>query len=58
MMGKQEQLDRIKKGDAKVRKMLREGKRGPELDDLLNQIIKWEALYEKRFGRDPCAQLR
>lgn len=58
MMGKQQQLDRIKKGDAKIRKMMREGKRGPELDKLLNQVIKWEALYEKRFGRDPNAQLK
>lgn len=56
-MSKSEQLDRIKKGDAKIRKMVREGKKGPELDKLLNNVIKWESLYEKRYGRDPCAQL-
>ena len=58
MMSKQQQLDRIKKGDAKIKRMLREGKKGPELDKVLNDVIKWEALYEKRYGRDPCAQLR
>jgi hypothetical protein len=57
MMSKSDQLDRIKKGDARIKRMLREGKKGPELDQLLNDVIKWESLYEKRYGRDPCAQL-
>ena len=58
MMGKQEQLDRIKKADAKIKKMSKLNQMGPELDKLLTQVIKWEELYEKRFGRDPNAQLR
>ena len=58
MLGKQEQLDRIKKMDAKIKKMSKANQMGPELDKLLLQVIKWEALYEKRFGRDPNAQLR
>lgn len=58
MMSKQQQLDRIKKADAKIKKMSKLNQMGPELDKLLMQVIKWEALYEKRFGRDPNAQLR
>lgn len=58
MMGKQEQLDRIKKADAKIKKMSKANQMGPELDKLLMQVIKWESLYEKRFGRDPNAQLK
>jgi hypothetical protein len=58
MMGKQDQLDRIKKADAKIKRMSKLNQMGPELDKLLIQVIKWEALYEKRFGRDPNAQLR
>ena len=58
MMGKQEQLDRIKKMDVKIKKMSKNNQMGPELDKLLLQVIKWEALYEKRFGRDPNEQLR
>ena len=58
MLGKQEQLDRIKKGDQKIKRMVKNNQMGPELDKLVLQVIKWEELYEKRFGRDPNAQLR
>lgn len=57
-LGKQDQLDRIKKGDAKIRKMSKHNQMGPELDQLVTQVIKWEELYLKRFGRDPCQQLK
>lgn len=52
-MSKSDQLDRIKKGDVKIKRMLREGKKGPDLDQLLNDVIKWEFLYLKRYNRDP-----
>ena len=58
MLGKQEQLNRIKKGDQKIKRMVKNNQMGPELDKLVLQVIKWEELYEKRFGRDPNAQLR
>lgn len=57
-MSKSEQLDRIKKADAKIKKMSKANQMGLELDKLLIQVIKWEDLYEKRFGRDPNAQLK
>ena len=57
-MGKKEQLDRIRKGDAKIKRMMREGKSGSELDTLVMDVIKWEELYLKRYGRDPNAQLK
>lgn len=71
MMSKGEQLERIKKTEAKAKKMLRENdaaKRDEvgaiiygadlphdpaKIDELLNNVIKWELLYEKRYGRDP-----
>lgn len=71
MMGKQEQLDRIKKTEKRALKMLRENDKASrdnvgklikdavkphdpaKIDELLNQVIKWELLYEKRYGRDP-----
>ena len=58
MLGKQQQLDRIKKGDQKIKRMVKNNQMGAELDKLVLQVIKWEELYEKRFGRDPNAQLR
>jgi DNA-directed RNA polymerase subunit H (RpoH/RPB5) len=58
MMGKQEQLDRIKKGDRLIKKMVKENKMGEELDKLVLKIIRYEELYLKRYGRDPNAQLK
>lgn len=57
-MGKQEQLDRIKKTDAKIKRMSKLNQMGSELDKLVSQVIIWEELYLKRFGRDPCQQLK
>jgi hypothetical protein len=57
-LGKQEQLDRIKKADQKIKRMSKADQMGPELDKLVSQVIRWEELYMKRFGRDPCQQLK
>jgi hypothetical protein len=58
VLGKQEQLDRIKKADKKIKRMSKLNQMGPELDKLVTQVIKWEELYFKRYGRDPNAQLK
>lgn len=55
-LGKQEQLDRIKKLERKALRMFKE--KGPKYDGAqvnkwLEQVIKWEDLYEKRYGRNP-----
>ncbi len=58
MMSKSEQLDRIKKLDAKIKHMSKMNQMGPELDKLVTDVIKYEALYLKRYGYDPCKQLK
>ena len=58
MMSKSEQLDRIKKADIKIKNMSKLNQMGPELDKLVSDVIKWEELYLKRYGYDPCRQLK
>lgn len=56
MISKSEQLDRITKLERKALKMFKN--KGPDYDGALvnkwlEQVIKWEDLYEKRYGRNP-----
>jgi hypothetical protein len=57
MMGKREQLDRIRLLDAQIKKMIKQNKKGAELSKIIDEVIALEEDYEKRHGRDPNAQL-
>jgi len=57
MMGKREQLDRIRMLDAQIKKMIKQNKKGAELSKIIDEVIALEQDYEDRYGRDPNAQI-
>jgi hypothetical protein len=57
MMSKQEQLDRIKELDLKIKRLSKQNEMGPILDKLLIEVIDLEEDYKKRHGRDPNGQI-
>ena len=56
MISKQDQLDRISKLEKKALKLFKEGGDGAKVNQMLEQVIQWEDLYKKRFGRNPNKQ--
>lgn len=56
MISKQDQLDRITKLEKKALKLFKESKDGDKVNKMLEQVIKYEDLYEKRYGRNPNKQ--
>jgi hypothetical protein len=53
MKTKTERKDEIKKLERKALRLFKTGKRGPEVNDMLNEVIRLEDEYEKEFGVNP-----
>jgi len=52
MLSKTEQRKRIIKTEKRALKMFKNGGDGATVNKLLEQVIKWEELYLRRYGID------
>jgi hypothetical protein len=53
---KTEQRERIKKLEARALRLFKNGGDGKDVNRMLEQVIKWEDLYYKRYGINPSKQ--
>jgi hypothetical protein len=53
---KTEQRERIKKLESRALRLFKNGGDGKDVNRMLEQVIKWEDLYYKRYGINPSKQ--